>query len=164
MHLETLQYRQSAMPTRVQSLTFFCATPFLWEKGPWSATRKMDAPQLAIPCLKRGCNRKYKTADQIALHLRERHGKDAMDMEALVAAAPKVPTKPRNRVKTPPIPIPTVVAAAECCVCYEQSAEGAAATPCGHAGFCYACLKGCFDKGQPCPFCRGEMISVLKLY
>lgn len=130
-------------------------------------------PQLLMPCPERGCNRKYKTGDRFALHLREAHGKDAVDIDGLVAVAPKVAAKPRRtpvkRTITPPIPIPAPprpddADQSDCCICYEAPAGGAAPVPCGHATFCYPCLKACFERGQPCPFCRGVMTGVIKLY
>ena len=53
----------------------------------------------------------------------------------------------------------------DCCICYDESPD-TAVVPCGHAYFCYKCILNqklnYSDKG--CPFCRGPIDSLLKLY
>jgi hypothetical protein len=117
---------------------------------------------LLMQCPEAGCNRKYKTKQRLQLHVQETHGKTDVNLDNVVTVA----AKERNKSSRPiPIPAPAATAeATECCICLDASGGRAAATPCGHAMFCYDCIQEYFSRGYPCPCCRATMSGVIKLY
>lgn len=53
----------------------------------------------------------------------------------------------------------------ECCICYDAPAD-TAVIPCGHKYFCHPCIlnqKTNYSQ-QGCPFCRGPIFDILKVY
>lgn len=50
-----------------------------------------------------------------------------------------------------------------CVVCHDETAV-MAIVPCGHICLCTACSETCINDSNPCPLCRGDIQSVLRVY
>jgi len=48
----------------------------------------------------------------------------------------------------------------ECKICFNNINCSCAIVPCGHTGFCYACVEPL----ESCPMCRKKIITILKLF
>jgi hypothetical protein len=141
----------------------------------------MSAKKLFYLCSHMGCNKKYQTDRGYIKHVMGVHG----EQEPVLPDAVELKSKSGHRTNTMLITQQQIEAAkkrkqeqadvesqilsrvatlsGDCCICMEEGMDGAC-VPCGHAFFHYHCLLQWVEYRNTCPFCRGHVAQVIKIY